>query len=97
MGQAPMSQACNPSYKGDRDQEDHSSKPAWEKSLQDPISTNSRVQWCPPVIPATAERIKRIAILSKIRAKMGGFLSQGVECLHSKNETLSSNGTTKKK
>jgi hypothetical protein len=29
--------ACNPSYSGGRDQEDHSSKPAQANSWQDPI------------------------------------------------------------
>jgi hypothetical protein len=33
----PVTHACNPSYSG-RDREDHSSKPAWENSSQDPIS-----------------------------------------------------------
>jgi hypothetical protein len=33
-----LPQASNPSYSGGRDQEDHSSKPAWANSLQDPIS-----------------------------------------------------------
>jgi hypothetical protein len=28
----------NPSYSGDRDQEDHSSKPAWANSSRDPTS-----------------------------------------------------------
>jgi hypothetical protein len=31
---------ANPSYSGSRDQEDHSSKPAWAKSSQDPLSKN---------------------------------------------------------
>jgi hypothetical protein len=35
-----MAHACNPSYSGDRDQEDRSSKPAWAKSSQDPILKN---------------------------------------------------------
>jgi hypothetical protein len=30
--------ACNPSYSGGRDQEDHGSKPAQANSSQDPIS-----------------------------------------------------------
>jgi hypothetical protein len=29
--QAPVAHACNPSYSGDRDQEDHGSKPAYHK------------------------------------------------------------------
>jgi hypothetical protein len=38
VGWAPMAHACNPSYSGRREQEDHSSKPAWANSLQNPIS-----------------------------------------------------------
>jgi hypothetical protein len=38
---APVADICNPSYSGDRNQEDRSSKPAWSNSLQDPISKNS--------------------------------------------------------
>jgi hypothetical protein len=30
VGQAPVAHVCNPSYSGGRDQEDCSSKPAWE-------------------------------------------------------------------
>jgi hypothetical protein len=30
--------SCNPSYRGGRDQEDRSSKPAWANILRDPIS-----------------------------------------------------------
>jgi hypothetical protein len=33
----PMAHAYNPSYSGDRDQEDCSSKPPWVNSSQDPI------------------------------------------------------------
>jgi hypothetical protein len=33
----PVAHACNPSYSGGRDQEDHTSKPARANSLQDPI------------------------------------------------------------
>jgi hypothetical protein len=36
--QAPVTHVCNLSYSGDRDQEDHGSKPTWANSLQDPIS-----------------------------------------------------------
>jgi hypothetical protein len=38
MSQVPFAHACNPSYSGGRDQEDHSSKLAWANSLRDPIS-----------------------------------------------------------
>jgi hypothetical protein len=34
----PVAQACNPSYSGGRDQEDHGLKPAQVNSSQDPIS-----------------------------------------------------------
>jgi hypothetical protein len=37
---APVAHASNPSYSGGRDQEHHSSKPAQENSLQNPISKN---------------------------------------------------------
>jgi hypothetical protein len=33
-----MAHACNPSYSGGRDQEDHSLKPAWANSSPDRIS-----------------------------------------------------------
>jgi hypothetical protein len=36
--QALVAHACNPSYSGGRDQEDHSSKLAQANSLRDPIS-----------------------------------------------------------
>jgi hypothetical protein len=32
-----MVPACNPSYSGGRDQEDHGSKPAWANNSRDPI------------------------------------------------------------
>jgi hypothetical protein len=32
-----MAHACNPSYSGGRDQENHSLKPAWANSPQEPI------------------------------------------------------------
>jgi hypothetical protein len=46
-----MAHACNPSYLGDRDQEDGSSKLVWANSSRDPISKISNtektglVQW----------------------------------------------------
>jgi hypothetical protein len=33
-----VAHAYNPNYLGDKDQEDHGSKPAWENNLRDPIS-----------------------------------------------------------
>jgi hypothetical protein len=35
--QAPVAQACNPSYSGGRDLEECGLKPAWENSSWDPI------------------------------------------------------------
>jgi hypothetical protein len=40
----PVAHVYNPSYSGDRDQEDQSSRPAWAHSSQDPRSTNDRAQ-----------------------------------------------------
>jgi hypothetical protein len=37
--------ACNPSYSGGRDWEDHISRPAWVKSSWDHISTNKTWVW----------------------------------------------------
>jgi hypothetical protein len=34
----PVAHACNPSYSGGIDQENHGSKPAWANSSPDPIS-----------------------------------------------------------
>jgi hypothetical protein len=36
-----VTHTCNPSYSGNRDQEDCSSKPAWANGSQDPILKNS--------------------------------------------------------
>jgi hypothetical protein len=38
-----LTQACNPSYLGGRDWEDHSLRSAWAKSSPDPISTNKKL------------------------------------------------------
>jgi hypothetical protein len=38
---ALIAHACNPSYSGGRDQEEHGSKQAWENSSKDPISKNT--------------------------------------------------------
>jgi hypothetical protein len=40
--QVLMAHACNPSYLGGRDQEDHGSRPAWAKSSQDPHLNQSK-------------------------------------------------------
>jgi hypothetical protein len=64
-----VSHACNPSYLGDRDQEDHGSKPAWANSLRDPILKNPSqkkimlVKWLKVKAlgsnPSTAKKKKR--------------------------------------
>jgi hypothetical protein len=43
-----VAQACNPSYSRSRDQEDHSSKPAWTNIPQDPVSKKhiTKRGWC---------------------------------------------------
>jgi hypothetical protein len=38
--QVLVAHACHPSYLGDRDQEDHSSKPAWENSSRKTLHKN---------------------------------------------------------
>jgi hypothetical protein len=47
ISQAPVAHTCRPSYSGDRDQEDHSSKPAQTNCSQDPISKipNTKKGW----------------------------------------------------
>jgi hypothetical protein len=45
-----VAHACNPSYSGGRDQEDHSSKPAWANSpsrlyLEKPLTKIELVEW----------------------------------------------------
>jgi hypothetical protein len=37
-----VAHACNPSYSGDRDQQDHGLKPAWTNSSRDPISKEKK-------------------------------------------------------
>jgi hypothetical protein len=48
MNLAPVGHICNPSYSGDRDQENHGLKPAWANSVQDLISKmqNTNQGWC---------------------------------------------------
>jgi hypothetical protein len=38
----PVAHACNPSYSGGKDLENHCSKPAWANSLQDFISKKKK-------------------------------------------------------
>jgi hypothetical protein len=40
--QSPRAHACNPSYSGVRDLEDHNGNPAWATSLQDPVSKKKK-------------------------------------------------------
>jgi hypothetical protein len=52
MPPGAVAKACNPIYSEGGDQEDHSLKPSWAKSLQDPISTSKSWTWCyVPAIP----------------------------------------------
>jgi hypothetical protein len=47
---------CNTNYPGSRDWEDHSTRPAWAKSLRDLFSANkSCMWWHVPVIPGIGE------------------------------------------
>jgi hypothetical protein len=45
VSRAPVAHACNTSYLEDWDWEDCSSRPAWAKSSQDPISKITGVKW----------------------------------------------------
>jgi hypothetical protein len=50
LGRAAVAHACNPSYPGGRDQEDHCSKPAWRNSsvrpcLKKPFTTIGLMEW----------------------------------------------------
>jgi hypothetical protein len=70
LGQAPVAQAYNPSYLGDKDQKDHGSRPAWVKSeiLSQKCPTRVRHRWLMPVILATQEAaIRRIVVQSQPR------------------------------
>jgi hypothetical protein len=42
VGAPVVAHACNPSYSGGRDQEDHGLKPAQANSPQEPISNSSQ-------------------------------------------------------
>jgi hypothetical protein len=51
VSQVPIAHACNPSYSGDRDQEDHGLSTAWANRLRDPVSKN-------PPQKSAGERLK---------------------------------------
>jgi hypothetical protein len=55
LSRTPVAYIYIPSYLGGRDQEDHGLNLVLAGSLQDPISTNSWVQWHVPVISMTGE------------------------------------------
>jgi hypothetical protein len=57
-GWVPVTHAYNSSYLGGWDQEDCGLRSAQAKPSWDPISTNNRVWWHKPVIPATAGNLK---------------------------------------
>jgi hypothetical protein len=56
LGDVP--QACYSSYLGGKDKEGHNLRPAWEKSLPDPVSTNVCAQWYVPVSPSCVGKHK---------------------------------------
>jgi hypothetical protein len=48
----------NLNYSGGRDQKDHSSKPAWTNSSQDPISKNPLQKWADGVAQGVGPEFK---------------------------------------
>jgi hypothetical protein len=58
-----VTQACNPSYSGGRDQEDHSSKPAQANGSWDPISkkpfTKKRLVECIKTLSSSPSTTKK--------------------------------------
>jgi hypothetical protein len=60
----PVAHACNPSYSGSGDQEDHGSKPAQANSSQDPISKKPITKkclwsgsWCRPWVQTSVSQV----------------------------------------
>jgi hypothetical protein len=71
QGQALLAHTCNLIYSGGRDQEDHSLKPAWASSSQDPILEKpitkiGLLEWLKMKVlsssPSTTERKKKAGI-----------------------------------
>jgi hypothetical protein len=97
-----VAKTYNPSYLGDRDQEDQSTRPVRAKISQHPVTTNGWAQWLTPVIPATQGStyrkivvqdslgIKQNPVPKVTNAKQTGRVAQMVECLPSKCKVLSS-------
>jgi hypothetical protein len=80
-----VAHTCNHSYLGGCDRWNYNSRPAPGGNSQDPISTNSWVRWCMPVIPDPQSRLvweKKWDHTSKLtKAKRSGDLVQLLECL----------------
>jgi hypothetical protein len=53
-----VAHACNPSYSGGRDLEDHSLKPARADSSQDPISKRPITKWAGGVAQGIGPKFK---------------------------------------
>jgi hypothetical protein len=103
-----VAHAYNPSYSGDRDQEDRGLKPAWANSSWDPISEKlnpalecrSVVEhtWGSVFDPSTKKERKGREKKRKLpNPKKAGRVAQVVERLPSKYEALSSNSKMQKK
>jgi hypothetical protein len=92
---ALVPQACNPSYKGGRDQEDQGSKPARENSSRDPISKKpftkiGLVEWLKVKVlsssPSTTHTHTHKRIGAQTRVQDLIYLFNGIEpiCAESK-------------
>jgi hypothetical protein len=53
-----VAHACNPSYSGGRDQEGHSSKPAWANSSWAPLLKNPSQKWAGGVVQGVGYEFK---------------------------------------
>jgi hypothetical protein len=62
----PCASAYNPSFLGGRDQEDHSSRPAWANSSGDPISKITRPKWTGGVVQVVVLLCKHKTLSSNL-------------------------------
>jgi hypothetical protein len=60
----PVTHACNSSYLGDRDWEDHDLRPAWAYNSQDSISKITRAKWTGGVAQAVLYLLCKMEALS---------------------------------
>jgi hypothetical protein len=72
IGKKPVAYACNPSYSGGREQEDHGSKPTWANSLQDPILKITRkdcrvAQGVGPEFKPQYQKKKKISVGKRLK------------------------------